>query len=83
MRPPIQIRIITYHTSDMVLAGYINAFYLSETKSLSRAVGRVFISNNTEFPPNNRAVLTIAKIINAVMSSVVEAELGALFVTCK
>ena len=34
-------------------------------------------------PPNNGAVLTIAKIIKAVMSSAAEAELWELFINCK
>ena len=34
--------IITYHASDMVLAGHINALYLSEKKSKSRAGGQFF-----------------------------------------
>ena len=41
------------------------------------------MSNNTAFPSNNGAVLNIAKIIKAVMSSEAEAELGALLITCK
>ena len=41
------------------------------------------MSNNIEFPPNNVAVLTIAKIFKAVMSSAAEAELGALFINCR
>ena len=41
------------------------------------------MSNNTEFPPNNGSVLTIAKIIKVVISSAVEAELGALFINFK
>ena len=68
--------ILTYHTSDMVLAGHRNASYLSETKPRSRSGGYFFMSNNTEFPPNNVAVLTIAKIIKAVMSSAAEANWG-------
>ena len=41
------------------------------------------MSNNTVLPTNNGAVLTMAKIIKAVMSSAAEAELGALFINCK
>ena len=41
------------------------------------------MSKNTEFPPNNRAVFNIAKIIKAVMSSSAEAKLGALFINFK
>ena len=39
--------------------------------------------NNEKFPPNNSAILTIATIIKAVMSSAAEAELGALFINVK
>ena len=41
------------------------------------------MSNNTEFPPKNRILLNIYKIIKAVMSSSSEAELGVLFINCK
>ena len=75
--------ILTYHASDMVLAGHSNASYLSETKSRSIAGGHFFMSNKMTFPPNNGTVLTITKIIKAVMSSAAETELGALFINCK
>ena len=44
--------------------------------------GRLFISKNTIFPPNNGAVHNTAQII-AVMSSATEVELGALFINAK
>ena len=37
-----------------------------------------YLSNGEEDSPNNGAILTIATIIKAVMSSAAEAELGAL-----
>ena len=39
-----------------------------------------FMSADSPDTPNNSAVLTIAQIIKAVMSSAAEAELGALFI---
>ena len=39
--------------------------------------------NNEKFPPNNGAILTIAKIIKAVMSLAAEAELGTLYINAK
>jgi hypothetical protein len=75
--------IVTYHASDMVLAGHSNALYLSELKACSRAGGHFFMSNNTAKPPNNGAILTIAQIIKAVMSSAAEAEVGALYINCR
>jgi hypothetical protein len=41
------------------------------------------MSNNNALPLNNGAVLTIAQIIKAVMFSVAEAELGALYINCQ
>ena len=75
--------IIAYHASDMVLAGHSDASYLSKTKSRIRACGHFFMSNNTYFLLSNVAVLTVAKIIKAVVSSASEAELGALSINCK
>ena len=71
--------IVTYHVSNMVLAGHSGASYLSELKSRSRAGRHFFLSNNTEYPANNGSVLTVANIIKAVMSSAAEAELSTLF----
>jgi hypothetical protein len=74
--------IVTYHTSDMVLAGHSNASYLSESKARSRAGGHFFMSTNTARSPNNGAVLIIAQIIKAVMTSAAETEIGALYINC-
>ena len=41
------------------------------------------MSNNTDVPPNNGAVLNVAQIIKAVMSSAAEAEIGALFINAR
>ena len=59
--------ILTYHTSDMVLAGYSDASYLSKNKFRIRAGRHFFMSNNMALPTNNVSVFTIAKIIKAVM----------------
>jgi hypothetical protein len=75
--------IITYQTSDMVLAGHSDASYLSETNARSRAGRRFFMSNNNATPSNNGAILTISQIIKAVMSSAAEAEIGALYINCR
>jgi hypothetical protein len=72
-----------YHVSDMVLARHSNASYLSKSKARSQAGGHFFMSNNTAKPPNNGAILTIAKIIKAVMSSAAEAKVGALYINCR
>ena len=37
--------IITYHASDMVLAGHSDVSYLSESNARSRAGGHFFLSN--------------------------------------
>ena len=75
--------IITYRASDMILAAHSDASYLSESKARSRAGGHFFLSENDTFPSNNGAVLTVAQIIKAVMSSAAEAELGALYINSR
>ena len=75
--------VITYRASEMVLAAHSDAGYLNEPKARSRAGGHFFLSSDTKFPPNNGAVLNIAQIIKAVMSSAAEAELGALYINAR
>ena len=75
--------IITYRKSDMILAGDSDASYLSKRGARSRAGGHLFMSSNTPIPPNNGAVLKIAQIIQAVMLSAAEAEIGALFINAR
>ncbi len=75
--------VLTNKTSDMVLTVHSDALYLSKPKACSRAGGHMFMSANDDIPTNNGAVLNISQIIRAVMSSAVEAELGALFINAK
>jgi hypothetical protein len=75
--------VLSYHTSDMVLALHSNASYLSEPKSRSRAGGHFFLSSDTTVPPNNGAVLNIVHIIKNVMSSATEAELAGLYIMAR
>ena len=51
--------IITFSACNMVLAGYSNASYLSESKACSRADCHFFLLNNSTDPPKNGAVLTV------------------------
>ena len=41
------------------------------------------MSNNAQLPSNNGAVLNVASIIKAVMTSAAEAELGALYINAR
>ncbi len=75
--------ILTYHASNMVLAIHSDASYLSEPKSCSHAEGHMFMTRKDNIPFKNGTVLTILQIIQAVMSSAAEAELGALFINAK
>ena len=67
----------------MVLAIHSNASYLSETNARSRAGGHFFLSRDDPVPLDNGAILLIAQIIKAVMSSAAEAELGALYICAR
>jgi hypothetical protein len=75
--------ILTYRASDMILAVHSDAGYLSEPNARSRAGGHFFLSSDVQYPPNNGAILNVAQIIKAVMSSAAEAELGGLFINAK
>ncbi len=74
---------VMYRASDMILAAHSDASYLSETNARSCAGGHFFLSEDVHYPNNNGAVLTIAQIIKAVMSSAAEAELGALYINAR
>jgi hypothetical protein len=76
--------ILSYHTSNMVLAVHSNASYLSKPKARSQAGGHFFLSSNTTVPPNNDAILNIAHIIKNVLYSATEAEPAGLYImACK
>jgi hypothetical protein len=64
-------------------AVHSDAGYCNEKESRRQAGGHFFLSNDNKFPPYNGAILTIATIIKAVMSSAAEAVLGALYLNAK
>ena len=75
--------VLTYRKSDMVLAVHSDASYLNEENARSRAGGHHYLSENTQFPPNNGAIHNIAEIIKQVMSSAAESELGSLYINAR
>jgi hypothetical protein len=75
--------ILTYHKISMILAVHSNASYLNKRKLQSRAGGHFYLSNNVPYSPNNGAILNIAKVIDIVVSSAAEAELGALLMNIR
>ena len=81
MRQTLQL--LSYHSSDMVLAVHSNASYLSKLKACSRAGGHFFLSSNTTVPPNNGAVLNIAHIIKKFMSSATKTDPPGLYIMAR
>jgi hypothetical protein len=75
--------VLSYHTSNMVLAVHRDASYLSKPKARSQVGGHFFLSSDTAVPPNNGAILNIAHIIKNVMSSATEAELAGLYIMAR
>ena len=75
--------VIMYQASDMVLVVYSDAGYHNESQVRSWAGCHFFLSEDVDNPSNNEAILNIAQIIKAVMSSVAEAELGALYINAR
>ena len=75
----------------MVLWTVSDALYLSETKACSRAGGMFYLSNKPknlthktpDLPPINGMIYSLVKIMQHVMSSAMEVEIGAAFLTAK
>jgi hypothetical protein len=77
---------IRYFASDMQLEIHSDASYLSETKAKSRIGGYFYVSNKTSSPKkplSNGPLFCHTTVLKHVVSSVAEAELGALFVNAK
>ena len=51
--------VVTYKRSDMKLAGHSDAGYNNKPKARSRAGGHFYLTDDTQYPPNNGPVLTI------------------------
>jgi hypothetical protein len=76
---------IRYHATDMILHIHSDASYLSEREAKSRAGGLFYMGSNTKTNKKltNGAFLIISKVLKHVMSSVAEAEIGAVFINAK
>jgi hypothetical protein len=72
---------IIYQASDMVFCAHLDAGFLNETNSCSRAGAHMFLSENKPFPWFNGAILSIAQIIKFVMALAAKSEFAAIFVT--
>jgi hypothetical protein len=68
--------VTTYRASDMVR-------YLNLERARSRAGGHHFLSENVTSPSNNGVIYNEASIIKAVMSSVAEAKIRALYTNAR
>ena len=73
--------ILMFRAINIIPTIHRNTSYLLETKARSRATGG-FMSVNAEYPSKNGSVLSIAHIIKTVISSVSEADLGAVYINC-
>ena len=73
---------LIYRKSDMVLRVDSDAAYLVAPEARSRAGGYQYLSNK-EGTIFNGPVLVLAKVIQNVMASAAEAELGALFMNAQ
>ena len=83
---------IRFHASGMVLHIHSDASYLSASGARSRLGGYFFLSDNvgdtaptpnSQPPTFNAPVLVNSAIIQSILSSAAEAELGALFYNAK
>ena len=60
---------ITYHTSNMILAGHADAAYLNVSQARSRAGAPIMFSEDFLIPLHNGPFLMTAQIINNFMLS--------------
>jgi hypothetical protein len=77
---------IRYFASDMQLRIHSDALYLSEPNAKSRIGGYFYLGNKSDSrikPVSNGPLLCHTAVLKYVVSSVAEAELGALFVNAK
>jgi hypothetical protein len=77
---------IRYFASDMQLKIHSDASYLSEPKAKSRIVGYFYLGGKYDSrmkPLSNGPLLCHTTVLKHVVSSVAEAEFGALFVNAK
>jgi hypothetical protein len=75
-----------YYTTNMQLKFHIDASYLSEPKDKSRFGGYFYLgnkTNSTKKPLSNGPLLCHTTVLKYVLSSVSEAEFGAVFVNTK
>jgi hypothetical protein len=67
----------------MILALHSDALHLSEPGPKSRAAGHFYLTKEDNSNINNRAILTLSKIIKDVMAPVFKSEVAPLFYKCK
>jgi hypothetical protein len=74
-----------YHASDMILHIHSDASYLLENEAKIRAGGFFYMGNTTKNDKKltNGAILIVSKVLEHVMSSAAEAEIGAAFIKAK
>ena len=76
--------ILTFKSSNMILAVHSDTSYLTRPRSRSRADGHFYLADEAEEEdPANDPVHNIAQIIMNVMMLAVDAEIGALFVNSR
>jgi hypothetical protein len=69
--------------SNMILAVHTNMLYLSKHNARSQASAHFYLTNKGDKEFNNGDILNLASIIKHVMSLASEAELAALYYSCK
>ena len=73
----------TYRASGMILAAHSDDGFNNKSKARSQSGAHIFLSKNDPLPRFNSPVLTVAQIINFVMYSEADTEIGGLSITVK
>jgi hypothetical protein len=75
--------VLRYNKSDMILRGHYDASYLSESQARSRAGAAFYMGSKDDDTSHNGLILATTSIMQSVLSSAAEAEIGALFENCR
>ena len=75
--------IITYKKSNMILAIHSDASYLTGKKARSRAGGHFYLADENVEQSKAGPVHNVAQIIRNVISSAVDAKIGARYINLR
>ena len=75
--------VLRYKQSKMILRPPSDVSYLSVTKARIRLGSYHYLSNDSEYPPENVPIHNVFKIMTNIMALAAETEIGASFINAQ